>query len=177
APQGADRAGLKSIELALQLLRAASDPPRQLLAETLTEMGDWYQAMQHASIAVPFYSEASTIYAADADTGNGNPLLAPRVIFYRPPLASKRSIGGATGDVLIHDAVFSFSVTETGETENVTVVTTDMSDGQLAQSRRAVERAVYSPRFVDGKPVATEGVQFTSRWYEQRKAETPSTGS
>ena len=50
-----------------------------------------------------------------------------------------------------------------------------MSDSQLAQSRRAVERAVYSPRFENGKPVATEGVQFTSKWYEQRQGREPST--
>ena len=50
-----------------------------------------------------------------------------------------------------------------------------MADGQLAQSRRSMEHAVYSPRFENGKPVATQGVQFTSRWYEQRKIETPST--
>ena len=177
-PPAVDRAGLKAIEQALELLRAANDPPRQLLAQTLTEMGDWYQATQRASVAVPFYSEASTIYAADADSGSGNPLIAPRMIFYRPPLASTRGIGGnVTGDVVIHEALFSFSVDEEGQTANITVVSNDMADGQLAQSRRAIERAVYSPRFVDGKPVVTEGVQFTGKWYEQRKTETPSTGS
>ena len=174
-PPAADRAGLKSIELALQLLRATPDPPRLLLAETLTELGDWYQATSRANTAEPYYAEASTIYAADIDSGMGNPLLAPRMIFYRPPLASTRGIGIVTGEVVLHQTVFSFVVSETGDTQNVTVVTTDMSDGQLAQSRRALERAVYSPRFENGKPVATAGVQFTSRWYEQRQAQTPST--
>jgi hypothetical protein len=49
------------------------------------------------------------------------------------------------------------------------VVTTDMEDSQLSQSRRALSKAIYSPRFVDGKAVATEGVQFTSDWYEQHQ--------
>ena len=173
----ADRAGLKSIEKALELLRATPDPPRPLLAEALTELGDWYQATSRAGTAVPYYAEASNIYAAEIDSGMGNPLLAPRLIFYRPPLASTRGIGIITGEVVIHQTVFSFYVSETGDTQNVSVVTTDMADAQLAQSRRAMERAVYSPRFVDGKPVATEGVQFTALWYEQRKAETPSTTS
>mgnify|MGYP001469298996 CR=1 FL=1 len=174
-PPAADRAGLKSIELALQLLRATPDPPQPLLAETLTELGDWYQATSRASTAIPYYAEASSIYATEIDSGLGNPLLAPRLIFYRPPLASTRGIGIVTGKVVIHQTVFSFAVSETGGTQNVTVVTTDMSDSQLAQSRRAVERAMFSPRFENGKPVATEGVQFTGIWYEQRKAETPST--
>jgi len=50
-PPAADRAGLKAIEKALELLRATSDPPRALLAETLTELGDWYQATSRASTA------------------------------------------------------------------------------------------------------------------------------
>ncbi|MDH4259734.1 MAG: tetratricopeptide repeat protein, partial [Gammaproteobacteria bacterium] len=170
-----DRSGLKSIEKALEILRATRDPPPVLLAETLTELGDWYQATSRAGTAIPFYAEASAIYAADSDSGMGNPLLAPRMIFYRPPLASTRSIGNVTGDVVMLQAVFSFVVSETGQPQNVTVVSSDMADGQLAQCRRAVEHANYSPRIMDGKPVATEGVQFTARWYEQREAETPST--
>jgi hypothetical protein len=170
-----DRAGLKSIELALAVLRATPDPPRPLLVETLTELGDWYQATSRANTAIPYYAEASTINAAESDSGMGNPLLAPRMIFYRPPLASTRGIGIVTSEVVVHETVFSFVVSETGDTQDVTVVTTNMSDAQQAQSRRAIERAVYSPRFEDGKPVATEGVQFTSKWYEQRKPEAPST--
>jgi tetratricopeptide (TPR) repeat protein len=170
-----DRAGLKAIEQALTLLRSTSDPPRLLLAETLLELGDWYQASSRPATATPFYTEASGIYSVDSDSGMGNPLLVPRMIFYRAPLASTRGIGIVTGEVILHQAIFSFDVSETGQTNNVTVVTSDMSDGQLAQSRRAVERAVYSPRFENGKPVATTGVQFTGRWYEQRKAEPTST--
>jgi tetratricopeptide (TPR) repeat protein len=174
-PPAADRAGLKAIEQALTLLRSTSDPPRQLLAETLLELGDWYQATSRPATATPFYAEASGIYLAEVASDMGNPLLAPRMIFYRAPLASTRGIGIVTGEVILHQTIFSFDVSETGQTNNVAVVTTDMSDGQLAQSRRAVERAVYSPRFENGKPVATSGVQFTSRWYEQRKAEPAST--
>ena len=146
-----------------------------MLAEALTELGDWYQATSRASTARPIYAEASTIYAADVDSGMGNPLLAPRMIFYRPPLASTRGIGNVTGDVLVRETQFNFDVSETGDTQDVTVVSHRHVGGQLAQSRRALERAVYSPRFENGKPVATEGVQFTSKWYEQRKAEAPST--
>lgn len=174
-PPAADRAGLKAIEKALDLLRAAADPPRPLLAETLVELGDWYQATSRSSTAVLYYAEASTIYSEDMDSGGGNPLLVPRMIFYRAPLASTRGIGIVTTAVVVHETEFSFAVSENGDTQNVTVVKSDMSDGQLAQSRRAMERAVYSPRFENGKPVATEGVQFTSKWYEQRKTETPST--
>ena len=174
-PQATERAGLMSVEQALEILRAATDPPQLLLAATLLELGDWYQATSRASTAIPYYAEASSIYAANMDSGMGNPLLAPRMVFYRPPSASTRAFGNVTGEVVIRQTEFSLSVSEAGDTQNVTVATTDMSEGQLAQSRRAVERAVYSPRFENGKPVATEGVQFTSKWYELHKAEAPST--
>jgi hypothetical protein len=49
-----------------------------------------------------------------------------------------------------------------------------MADGQLSQARRALSRAIYSPRFVDGQPVATEGVRFTSEWHELQAPASPS---
>jgi tetratricopeptide (TPR) repeat protein len=168
----ANRSGLKSIEQALQLLRAAPDPPRRLLADTLTEMGDWYQATSREAVAAPFYAEASAVYAADPE--GGNPLLVPRLIAYRPPLAAKRSFALANGDVTVRKAEFSLTVDESGNPQSVTVVTSDMLEGQLAQSRRALERAIYSPRFENGKPVATEGIRFSSEWHEKRQPEKPS---
>jgi hypothetical protein len=47
-----------------------------------------------------------------------------------------------------------------------------MDKGQLSQSERAVGRAIYSPRFVDGQPVSTAGVTFTSEWYQEYDPET-----
>ena len=174
-PPAADRSGLKSAQQALELLRAASDPPAVLLAETLTELGDWFQATSRTDTAMPYYAEASALYTADAESGTVNPLLAPRLIFYRTPLASTRGFNSDDGEYIVRQTVFSLVVTETGETRDITVLDSDMSDGQRAQARRALDRAIYSPRFEDGRPVATEGVRFTSDWYELPLPETPST--
>jgi hypothetical protein len=39
---------------------------------------------------------------------------------------------------------------------------------------RAVSRAIYSPRFANGKAIATEDVTFTGEWYEEHDpAQTP----
>jgi len=166
-PPAADRAGLKSAETALEILRATSDPPRQLLTDTLIELGDWYQATSRPAVSQPYYAEASTILAADSESGLGNPLLVPRMVFYRPPIASSRSMNSLSGQYRILKTEFKFAVSETGEPQNITVVKTDMSDGQLSQSRRALSRAIYSPRFVDGKAVPTDEVTFTAEWYEE----------
>jgi hypothetical protein len=172
--QGADRAGLRSAEQAVEILRAAVDPPKELFAEALTELADWYQVTSRSALALPLYAEASALYATGEFTGAGNPFVAPRMIYYRAPLSSKRSAGNVSNTVVIRTTVFNFAVTESGGTENIQVVSTDMADNQLSQARRALSRAIYSPRFVDGKPVATEGVQFTSEWHELQLPASPS---
>ena len=160
----ADRLGLKSAEQAVEILRAATDPPKDLFADALLELGDWYQATSRSQLAIPLYAEASQLYSTGEFTGQGNPLVAPRMIFYRAPVASKRGIGNTTAR--IRTTVFSFVVSERGDTEDVQVVSTDMDASQLSQARRAISRAIYSPRFEKGQAVRTEGVQFTSDWYE-----------
>ena len=168
--QQADRAGLKSAEEALEMLRAQPDPPPELMTETLIELGDWFQATSRPVSSMPYYEQAANVFAQNPDPQLVNPLLEPRMVFYRAPLASKRAVGTADGDIRIRSTVFDFVVSEKGDTQDINVVSTDMLDGQLAQSRRALSRAIYSPRFEDGRAVATRGVRFTSDWYEEAGA-------
>lgn len=165
----ADRTGLEASQTALELLRATSDPPKDLLTETLIELGDWFQSTSRPTLAVPYYAEAATIlevqYASDPLIGN--PLMVPRMVSYRPPASASRGLNTLTGQYMIRKTVFSFAVSEAGEPQNVTVVSTNMTQGQLSQLIRAVSRAIYSPRFANGKAIATEGVTFTGEWYEE----------
>jgi tetratricopeptide (TPR) repeat protein len=173
-PPAADRTGLKAAQTALELLRSTSDPPDALLTETLIELGDWYQATSRPEISTPYYAEAAAIFDAqvEADPLAGHPLKAPRMVFYRPPLSASRGLNTLSGQYVIRKTVFSFLVSEKGEPRDITVVSTDMEEGQVSQSQRAVGRAIYSPRFVDGQPVSTAGVTFTSEWYQEYDPET-----
>lgn len=170
-PPAVDRTGLRAIKSALELLRAASDPPPQLLIDTLTELGDWYQTTSRPNLAFPYYEEASAVFAARPDQGLINPLLQPRMVFYRPPVAASRGLNTLTGQYRIRKTVFEFTVTDAGLPEDITVVESDMNEAQLSQSRRALGRAIYAPRFEDGKAVASEHVRFTSEWTEQHQPE------
>jgi hypothetical protein len=178
-PSAADRTGLKSVQTALELLRSTPNPPASLMTETLIELGDWYQATSRPNIAAPFYAEAAGIYdkIVEADPLAGNPLKAPRMVFYRPPLSASRGLNTLSGQYVIRKTVFSFAVTETGEPVDITVVSSDMEEGQLSQARRSMSKAIYSPRFSQGQPVSTAGVTFTSEWYQESNpdAEQPST--
>jgi hypothetical protein len=94
-------------------------------------------------------------------------------VYYRPPVSASRGLNTLSGQYVIRKAVFSFAVSETGEPLDVNVVSTDMDEGQLSQSRRAMEKAVYSPRFSDGQAVSTAGVTFTGEWYEELEPAEP----
>ena len=63
-PPSVDRTGLKAVKTALELLRAAADPPPQLLIDTLSELGDWYQTTSRPNLALPYYEEAAAVFAA-----------------------------------------------------------------------------------------------------------------
>ncbi|HEY7740431.1 MAG TPA: tetratricopeptide repeat protein [Steroidobacteraceae bacterium] len=166
-----ERSGLRAARIALELLRAASDPPPQLMIDALTELGDWYQTTSRQALANPCYQEALAVIAAHPDRALVNPLAAPRMVFYRPPLSASRRLNAVSGEYRIRRTVFEFTVAASGAPENITIVESDMTDGQMVQSRRALGRAIYSPRFEDGKPAASDGVRFTSEWSELVQAE------
>jgi len=168
-PPSADRSGLKAAQTALELLRSIPDPPKDLMTEALIELGDWFQATSRPAVSIPYYAEAAGIFEVReaADPLAGNPLKTPRMVFYRPPVSASRGLNTLSGQYIIRKAVFSFLVTDVGAPEDITVVSTDMNDDQLALSRRSLQKAIYSPRFADGKAVSTAGVTFTGEWYEE----------
>jgi hypothetical protein len=161
------------------MLRSIGDPPAELMTETLVELGDWFQATARPVMSIPYYAEAAGIFEARAATDPvaGNPLRAPRMVFYRPPVSASRGLNTLSGQYVIRKTVFSFTVDETGLPQQITVVSTDMNEDQLGLSRRALTKAIYSPRFSEGKPVSTAGVTFTGEWYEEYDPEnTPPPG-
>jgi tetratricopeptide (TPR) repeat protein len=168
-----DRMGLAAAQTALEMLRAATDPPARLLLETQIEIGDWYLTMSRPDIAMTHYEEAAAIHAAATAEGLPDPLAVPTLIFYRPPLAAIRSASVADERYLVRRTTFEFSVAIDGHPHSILVVESDMSEGQLSQSRRALARALYRPRFENGKAVASDGVRFTSEWSELAAPENP----
>jgi len=173
-PPAADRTGLKAAQTALDLLRSTSKPPPELMTETLIELGDWFQATSRPTISLPYYTEAAAIFDAQVavDPLAGHPLRAPRMVFYRPPLSASRGLNTLSGQYVIRKTVFTFLVSEIGLPLDITVVSTNMDEGQLSQSKRAMSRAIYSPRFAEGRAVSTAGVTFTGEWYQEYDPET-----
>ena len=171
-----DRAGEQALETALDALRAATDPPQELLAEALIEMGDWMTTLRRMDAALPSYAEAATLTAAASGSPAAGPLAAPRMVFFRPPPASLRGRTRGSDNVVARRTEFSLTVAADGTPFDIAVVSNEMGEGQRAQMQRALERALYSPRFEDGAPQATEDVRFSAVWYEPEAPEPESAG-
>ena len=171
----ADRTGLKAAQQALELVRATPDPPPELVTQALVELGDWFQTLSRPGQSMPYYIEAASLLdrRTVADPLQSHPLREPRMVFYRPPVGAIRRINSQSGPFVVRKTVFSFLVTEAGLLQDITVVSSDMNEAQLMLSRRAISKAIYSPRFTEGKAVATAGVTFTGEWFEQSTGEVP----
>jgi len=171
----ADRTGLKAAQQALELVRATPDAPPDMVAQVLVELGDWFQTLSKPAQSMPYYIEAATML--DGRAANNplvlHPLREPRMVYYRPPVGAIRRINAQSNPYVIRKAVFSFVVTEEGLPQDIAVVSSDMNDAQLMLSRRAISRAVYSPRFSEGRAVATAGVTFTGEWFDTSVTEAP----
>jgi hypothetical protein len=175
----ADRSGLKAAQQALELARSTPDPPVELVTLALLELGDWFQVLAKPGQSMPYYVEAAALLDGRSATDPlfAHPLREPRMVFYRPPAGALRRMNAQPGSFVVRKTVFSFLVTEAGLPQDITVVTSDMSESQLMLSRRAISRAIYSPRFSEGKAVATAGVTFTGEWIDAAVEEAPVDGA
>lgn len=178
-----DREGEAAALQALKLLDETPDPPKKLLAAALTELGDWYVTMGKISTAIPYYRRAWPLFAETMQAGEPNPLAVPRPLLYRPPAAAVRNRGRTDVELVPAPFEFTMTISASGETDHVTLVSSgrdgnvESDDYRAAQIRRSLTRSLFSPRFEDGEPVATDGYRFTETWYDLAPgAATKSTG-
>ena len=167
-----DPEGEKAALQALEILDATTSPPSVLLTSTLVELGDWYMTEHKPDKAIPYYQRAWPLLRDGAAEGHPNPLLQPRPLHYRTPAAAVRNLTRARAPTVARPVEFSLTVTSTGETDDVTSVS-EAPEGQVAQIRRALERAWFSPRFEDGMPVTTTGYRFVEHWIEVQSEDDP----
>ena len=154
---------------ALEILDSTPDPPPVLLAATLLEVGDWYIVAGDPEVAIQYYERAWPLLDEQGNPARPNPLLVPRPLGYRRPAAAEQYAaqpGNATATTPIE---FSLTVKADGETADIAPLS-DPPEARLSRIRRALEKAAFSPRFEDGKPVATKGYRFVEYWNEPASA-------
>jgi len=167
-----DSEGEEAALQALEILDTTTSPPPLLLSSTLMELGDWYMTEHKPDKAIPYYQRAWPLLRDSVADGQPNPLLQPRPLHYRTPAAAVRNLTRARALTVARPVEFSLTVTPTGETADVTLVGV-APEGQVAQIRRALERAWFSPRFEDGMPVTTSAYRFVEHWIEVQTEDDP----
>lgn len=145
----------------LEILNSMSDPPRGLLANTLLELGDWYQTDRNLARAMSYYRRAWPLLEEASTAASPNSLRAPRPMFYRLPPKVRRNRAVRQENVVEQPQVeFEMTVSDRGEVLDLIRKGGDMSEGLGWQIARALSRATFSPRFENGEPVATPGFIF-----------------
>jgi TonB family protein len=66
-------------------------------------------------------------------------------------------------------AIAEFTVDEAGKVRDARIVEGDAGEAQREAFLAAIQRAQYRPRFVDGRPVATENVRFRETFRESKQ--------
>jgi tetratricopeptide (TPR) repeat protein len=155
-------AGQDALEKALALAEKIKPPPTTALAVVLVDLGDWHLVAGRLARALPYYRRALPLIPAETGSAEaaGGPLSRPSTLLYRPPPASMRHRDQPASLYVEKYAVAEFSVTGEGRVREAKIVEGDASDAQRAAFLGALAHAIFRPRFVDGKPVATDKVRY-----------------
>lgn len=158
-----DPEGEEALELALAVLEGRPDQI-SLRAETLLDLGDWYQLGGDNQDAKRTYRDAWTAFSAPG--GPGTALMsAPAPLYYKAPSSSVRRPDQDEDEVAERFVEVLFTVTPEGRVTDARVFATDASESQERSVTTALRRSRYRPRFVDGNPVATTDVRHRQVMY------------
>lgn len=169
--------GLRALERATTIVDSAPDAPPASIAAVHVQLGDLYQIRQAPESALPQYQRAwqAATRAPPVDGRSMQEVLfsSPLLLQYvlpdgwnryaaRPPDEAERRIIEIEG-----------TVDTEGRLKDPTLLS-DAGDPKFAQrALRAAETARYRPRFIDGQPVETPGVQFSQPLYVLREGVEP----
>jgi tetratricopeptide (TPR) repeat protein len=167
-----DPQGKEFLEAALKMLQQSGAEAPHAEGTLLVELGDWTMLAERDQKALPYWQKAWALLPKDDPNGveaPRNPLLYPAQLLYRPPAAAVRMRELPAEAVVERVAIAEFTVGTDGRVRDAKVVEGDASEGQKSSFLSAISRAVYRPRFVDGKPVATEKVRYRETFRERKQ--------
>ncbi|HQR48224.1 MAG TPA: tetratricopeptide repeat protein, partial [Steroidobacteraceae bacterium] len=160
--------GQRSLERAVAIATQLDPPSPAQVADTRTLLGDWYQSRQLPDKAAANYELAWR--AAGTATVAGRQLTdllfgKPVLIAYVPPTAATRFASRSPDEVVVRNVEVRFTVTSRGRVADAKVLEDagDPSHGTSVQ--RALQTAIYRPRFENGVAVDTPGVTLDQRFY------------
>lgn len=158
-----DPDGEEALKLALGVLK---DKPKEveLHAQTLLDLGDWYQIRGDNRNAVASYRKAWLAFTGPGGSGT-SAMNEPVQLYYRAPSSATPKQSTDEKPVSERFVDVKFTVTREGRVDDVRTVETDATDGQRKSVIISIRRARYRPRFVDGNPVATPDMHIHQTLY------------
>ena len=153
-------------ERALQLAIEIADRAQHagLQEEAVTSYGEYLLLDGKAAAAEKQFARAALLRSARVAAGlvsalEPDPLATPKPLLVRKPIFARRNDTAPNDDIDLHTTVASITVTPQGTVTQAKVVSSDISNTHQRQWTSALERAIYRPRYVDGKAVPAEGVE------------------
>lgn len=168
-----DRLGQLSLERAAAILRAHPDVSRSDRLDALMELGDWNQLAGNGPEALRAYREVwrEASINADADTESHIDLLDDAT-----PLFARTDTGHnlrRTPLAFDHYQKYvidlDFTVTREGWVKDITVTESNAPQRFKDEAAADLKRTRYRPRFVNGDPVDTPGVQHRRKIYDAKE--------
>ena len=134
-------------------------------------MGDWYQIRKRPKKALPYYQRAWQQIRSARDLGPSisTSLDVPvRVYFPTPNVLARLSAG--TEEVLSQHVLISLTVAADGSVADARIVEHDTRDRDARDILNAIRAASFRPKFVDGEPVAVQGIEYREEFWTIKTA-------
>ena len=149
--------GDEALRYAARLAETATLAPERRAA-VLLQVGDWFQAKDHARTARRYYASAQRwlLRSVAAD----DPLAAPVQVLYPVPALALRSSPAGEAAASERYVEVEFTVRADGHIDRERVLTREPGKSAADETLQALQAARYRPRLVDGKPLDTAGVRF-----------------
>jgi len=151
--------GEKALERALAILEARPDTTPTLLANTLIQLGDWFQLKHQPDKSLAHYRRAAALVVSDSSPeAAAAPLSFPVRLYYPLPPLAMRNRQLAPEQIDEKFVAVQFTVTGAGEVQDAKVIEQNGTTRQASEALQAIRAARYRPKFVNGEPVDTLGV-------------------
>ena len=160
--------GQRSYERAVAIATAQVPQSALTIADTRTQLGDWFQSRRQFERAAGNYQLAWTV--ATAAKFEGRPLVEalfgrPVRLVYRPPHGWDRYASRSDDRVAVRVVQLAVTVDARG-TVSAIRVTDDAGDPELGERAvDAAEDAIYRPRYEKGAAVPTTDVEISQPFY------------
>lgn len=152
----------RALKVALEI--ATRSGRLDLQQDVLVQYGDYLLLDRNIPAAREMYARASALRATRAAAATegtvADPLAEPFGLLFRRPTRLDRHLMLPRSDVVEHETTLEFTVTADGEVRDVKIVSSDLGATPRRQLTDRAERAIYRPRFAEGKAVDTPGVRM-----------------